>query len=98
MLGDEVRGKMSKMYRIESTRLDEDSSTKKLLRRKIKTILFLTVDILLLVMCVLTFIFKYQDWEKCRYDFDGWIGSVVIISAISLIVDIADSIVLWKIE
>ena len=98
MLGDEVRGKMSKMYRIESTRLDEDSSTKKLLRRKIKTILFFTLDVLLLIMCILTFIFKYKDWSYCQYDFDSWIGSVVILSALSLVVDIADSIMLWKIE
>ena len=93
MMGHEVKGKIRDMYRMEST-AQSLSNKKKILRQKIKTIMFFIMDVLVCAVCLVAFSEKYDAWKKCYYDFDLWIFTLNLFGVLSLIVDIASFLLL----
>ena len=97
MIGHEVKGKISNMYRMESP-AQSLNNKKKMLRQKIKTIVFFIMDVLVCAVCLLAFGLKYDDWKSCHYEFDLWIFTLSLFGVLSLIVDIASFLLLKSIQ
>lgn len=59
VVAPEIKGRVSKMYRIESLRDQENAPKWKLKRQKLKTIMFFFLDFAVLGVSIYTFSAKY---------------------------------------
>ena len=100
VVGPEVKNKMSTMYRIESTAETQDNqgASNKMLRQRIKTILFFLVDISLLTFTAVVFGGQYQNWKTCTKKFNLWILTVLLFVALSLFVNFFNFFLLYRMQ
>ena len=100
VVAPEVKIRLSDMYRIESTAetRDNQGASNKMLRQKIKTVLFFIIDFALLALIIFTIIKKYALWTLCKKHFDGWIITVLIFSVLSLFVNFFNFCLLRRIQ
>ena len=87
VIAPDVKGKVSKMYRIETTPDSQQPSKKRLVREQLKTVAFFVADISTTIYALVVLFLEYQDWEKCVKKFNLWLISVIITSTISTIFD-----------
>ena len=87
----DVKQKVGKMLRVENNAADSDAPSKKtMFRRTIKTVLFFTVDVVMLVICVVAELLKFNEWKSCHYSFNMWIMFLIAFCFLCLIVDTID--------
>ncbi len=98
VVAPEVKGKVSKLYRIESIRDSENAPLWKLKRQRLKTLLFFVLDFAVLGVSIYTYIAKKEDWKLCRKRFDAWIITVICGGLLSLLLNFASWASLRKIR
>ena len=87
VIAPDVKGKVSKMYRIEASRDPQQASKKRIRRERWKTALFFLADSFTTIYAAVVVILKYDDWVVCKKPFAAWLISVVVTSFWSTIFD-----------
>lgn len=82
------------MYRIESTGRDNDE--KSFNRQKLKNIFFFTLDLAVLIVCIIALHKMFTKWKQCHYDFNAWAVCIVIFSSLSMLLNFATAYILFK--
>ena len=89
MIAPDVKGKVSKLYRIESTKDARSLPKLRIKRQQLKTVLFFLLDLTLTIFSIFTVCTHYREWEPCNKPFGLWIVTVSIVSSMSLVFDFA---------
>ena len=89
---------MSKMYRIESSAIQDNNPKKGFNRQKFKTVLFFIADIAVFGISITALGMKYQEWKSCVYHFDLWIETVSALGGLSLAINFVSYYLLLKIQ
>ena len=68
-------------------------------RQKLKSGACFILDVALVVMCVYAMIAEYAEWKaRCVKHFAAWILTLTILSILSLLDNILNFVLVWKME
>ena len=100
VVGPDVKGKMQKWYHVPQVEVEQTSvSARRIRRMKLKTAVFMLLDIALLTVTVLALAVKYKSWKyQCHKRFGLWLESITITGGISIITNWSVYFLLNKIK
>ena len=96
VIAPNIKCKVSKLYRIESTKDARSTPKLRIKRQQLKTVFYFLLDAGLTAFSIYTVSTHYDNWLPCTKRFCLWIITVIIFTSLSLLFDFASWVLIRR--